>query len=191
MSAGRPRAPAVSAEVGIRPYRLDDAGPLADAVRESIVELRPWMPWCHPDYSLEEARSWLELQVPAFQRRGEFEFAIVAPDGRLLGGCGLNHLDPLNRRANLGYWVRSRETRRGVATAAVRLLRTWAFASTDLMRLEVVIASGNAGSHRVAEKAGATREGTLRSRLLLHGILHDATMFSFVREDQAGPNPGA
>jgi RimJ/RimL family protein N-acetyltransferase len=179
----------VPPEVGIRPYRLDDAGPLADAVRESVVELQPWMPWCHPDYSLEESRSWLELQVPAFQRRAELEFAIVAPYGRLLGGCGLNHLDPLNRRANLGYWVRSSESRRGVATAAVRLLRAWAFASTDLVRLEVVIASGNAASHRVAEKAGATREGTLRSRLLLHGVAHDATMFSFVRGPQGPRGP--
>lgn len=163
---------------------------MAEAVRESVPDLRPWMPWCHPDYSVEESRSWLELQVSAFQQRAEFEFAIVAPDGRILGGCGLNHLDPLNRRANLGYWVRSSEARRGVATAAVRLLRAWAFANTDLVRLEVVIASGNAASHRVAEKAGATREGTLRSRLLLHGIAHDATMFSFVREAQVGPGPG-
>ena len=45
-------------------------------VRESVAELRPWMPWCHGDYSVEESRSWIELQVPAFHRRDEFEFAL-------------------------------------------------------------------------------------------------------------------
>ena len=176
-------APAAGAPgVEIRPYRLNDAVAMAEAVRESVAELRPWMPWCHGDYSVEESRSWIEQQVPAFQRRDEFEFAIVATEGRILGGCGLNHLDALNRRANLGYWVRSSETRRGVATAAVHLLCEWAFENTDLVRLELVIASGNAASHRVAEKSGAAREGTLRRRLVLHGVAHDATMFSFVRE---------
>jgi ribosomal-protein-serine acetyltransferase len=72
-------------------------------------------------------------------------------------------------------------TRHGVATAAVRALRDWAFERTDLIRLEIVIAVGNFASHRVAKKAGAVREGTLQRRLVLHGTVHDATMFSFTR----------
>ena len=167
--------------VGIRPYRIDDAPAVVDAVHESVAELQPWMPWCHPGYSIHDSRSWLSMQVPAFDLKTAFEFAIVADHGRYLGGCGLNQLDAINRRANLGYWVRSTETRRGVATAAVCALRDWAFASTDLIRLEILVAVGNTASHRVAEKAGAEREGVLRRRLLLHGRPHDATMFSLIR----------
>jgi RimJ/RimL family protein N-acetyltransferase len=139
------------------------------------------MPWCHPDYSIQESRQWLEIQVPAFEQGTAFEFAIVSGDGHYLGGCGLNQIDKANHRANFGFWVRSTATRRGVATAAVRLLRDWAFDNTDLIRLEVVIAEGNVASHRVAEKAGAIREGTLQRRLVLHGTVHDATTFSFTR----------
>src|SRR5262249_18704500 len=95
---------------------------------------------------------------------------------------GLNQLDGLNRRANLGYWVRSTATRRGVATAAVRALRDWAFESTDLMRLEILVARENVASHHVAERVGAIREGVLRRRLLLHGHLPDAPMFSVTRD---------
>ena len=72
-----------------------------------------------------------------------------------LGGCGLNQIDHANGRANLGYWVRSSAVGRGVATAAVQLVRQWGFEQTSLLRLEVVIAVGNLASHRVAEKAGA------------------------------------
>jgi RimJ/RimL family protein N-acetyltransferase len=170
-----------TSDVQIRPYRLDDASAVLEAVRESLPELSPWMPWCHPGYSIDDSRSWLAIQVPAFQQGTTFEFAIVSGAGGYLGGCGLNQIDKLNGRANLGYWVRATARRRGVATAAVRLLRDWGFQNTDLARFEVVIAVGNVSSHRVAEKSGATREGTLRSRLLLHGAYHDATMFSFVR----------
>jgi len=155
----------------IRPYRLDDAEAVVEAVRESIAELQPWMPWCHPGYSLTDSRSWLETQVPAFEQRTAFEFAILSAEGRYLGGCGLNQIDKANNRANLGYWVRSGATRQGAATSAVCKIRDWAFQTTDLIRLEIVVAVGNIASHRVAEKVGAVREGTLRRRILLPGAV--------------------
>jgi RimJ/RimL family protein N-acetyltransferase len=176
--------------IHIRPYRIDDGRVIVDAVHESLAELTPWMPWAHAAYSIRDSQQWLDAQVAAFERATAFEFAIVGAEGNYLGGCGLNQLDPANRRANLGYWVRSSATRRGVATTAVRLLREWAFRSTDLVRLEVLVAIGNAASCRVAEKSGAVREGVLHHRLILHDVLHDATLFSFTRPAMVGLTPG-
>ena len=167
--------------IRIRPYRLDDAPAIWEAVRESMRELQQWMPWCHPGYSIEESRSWLGVQVPAFQQRTTFEFAITTDEGRYLGGCGLNQIDVLNQRANLGYWVRSSAAGRGVATTATELMRDWGFANTDLVRIEILVAIGNVASRRVAEKSGAVYEGTLRSRLTVHGTRHDAAMYAFIR----------
>ena len=175
--------PGGDASVGIRPYAVDDAPLLCEAVLESFADLAPWMPWCHPAYSIEESRAWLTRQVELFRERSEFEFAIASADGRYLGACGLNRIDRVNRRANLGYWVRSSEAGRGVATLAVRLLRDWGFRETDLVRLEIIVAVGNAPSLRVAEKSGAVREGVLRQRLRIHGNSHDAVCFSFVRPE--------
>ena len=168
-------------DVRIRPYRVDDASAVWEAARESVAEVQPWMPWCHPGYSIDESRLWLETQVLAFEQGSAFEFAIVSADQRYLGGCGLNQIDTINNRANLAYWVRTSATRRGIATHAVCSIRDWAFQRTELLRLEVVVAVENALSHRVAVKAGATWEGVLMNRLLLHGAAHDATMFSFTR----------
>jgi RimJ/RimL family protein N-acetyltransferase len=168
-------------DVLIRPCSADDALAMHAAVRESLTELIRWMPWCHPDYSLDETRSWLRVQVQAFNERKWFEFAITDVDGRYLGQCGLNQFDELNRRCNLGYWVRSSATGRGVATRAVTMLRDWAYEHTNLVRIEIVVADGNHASLRVAEKAGAVREGLLRHRLFLHGAPADAVMFSFAR----------
>ena len=165
----------------IRPYVLDDASDVFEAVIESLDDLERWMPWARRGYTWDDARGWLEAQVPAFESRLEFEFAIVSKDGEYVGGCGLNRIDTLNRRANLGYWVRSRAARQGAATRAVELVRTWAFAHTNLVRLEILAATGNIASNRVAQKSGARAEGTLRSRLLLHGVFHDAVMYSIVR----------
>lgn len=176
-SARRSRGAAASG-VAIRPYALADASDVFAAARESVAEMLPWMPWCHPEYSLEDSQSWLDEQVPTFAAGEAFEFAIVAADGGYLGGCGLNQIDSRNRRANLGYWVRSRFAGRGIATAAARSLVDWALRNTDLVRIEIVVAVGNWKSQRVAEKLGAHRDGVLRNRLCLGDAVHDAVLFS-------------
>jgi len=165
----------------LRPCRQGDEYLVIAAIEESRAEIAPFGAWCHADYSIEDARKWVGMQLVAQSVGSISEFLVVADDGTLLGACGLNDVDYLNRRANLGYWVRTSACGRGVATHAVMELVAWAFAKTDLERLEVLVSVRNAASLRVAEKAGAVREGILRRRLRLHGVNHDAIVFSFVR----------
>jgi RimJ/RimL family protein N-acetyltransferase len=160
---------------------MDDAAQLFEAATESIDTVYRWLPWCRPGYTLDEARAWVAEQTAAFEEGKEYEFVIVSPSGRFAGGCGIDLIDRTNRRANLGYWVRSSEAGRGAATDAARLAASWAFETLKLIRIEILAAAGNVQSQRVAEKAGAIREGTLRQRLLLHGVAHDAAIFSIVR----------
>lgn len=164
----------------------DDAARLHEAVRESFDELSAWMDWCVPEYGLDHARRWLEEQARLHAAGDGFEFLVEDGGGRLLGACGLNQLNRAQRLANLGYWVRSSATGRGVAVAAVRAVSRWAFARTDLERLEIVVLEDNLRSLRVAEKAGARREGVLRARLRHRGRSRDAVMYSLVREDFGG-----
>jgi len=52
-----------------------------------------------------------------------------------------------------------------------------------MQRLEVVVATTNLPSLRVAAKVGAVREGVTRSRFQLRGSVHDAVVFSLVGAD--------
>lgn len=158
-----------------------DAAALAGAVQASLAEVGAWMDWCTADYGEEAAGSWIESTSRARERGEAFEFLMVGAGDEVLGCCGLNAVDVVNRRANLGYWVRSDLTGRGVARAAVRQLRDFAFAATDLERLEVVIAVNNERSIRVAVALGAGREGLHERRLRIHGVFHDAVMFAMLR----------
>jgi RimJ/RimL family protein N-acetyltransferase len=171
----------MSADVSIRPFREEDADGLFEAVQESIEDLSPWMPWCHSEYSISEASDWIGRQIAAFEARDEFHFAIIDGGGQLVGVCGLHGISRENRVANLGYWVRSSQSRRGIATRATRLLADWAFQNTDLNRLEILVAIRNHPSLRVAAKAGAVWEGVLRARLQHQSVMHDAVLFSIAR----------
>lgn len=170
--------------ISLRPYLTDDVEDLYQAVRESMNELQPWMPWCHPDYSIEESRDWLALREDARSNGTEYDFCISdARTGRFLGGVGLNQIKDQHRAANLGYWIRTSAAGRGVATSAARLVARFGFEELNLIRIEIVAATGNLASQRVAEKVGAVREGVMRKALLLHGVAHDAVLTSLVAED--------
>lgn len=160
-----------------------DADELAAAVAESRAELMPWMVWCTPTYGPAEALQWIEGVRSGHEEGTSHEFVIVGHGGQLVGGCGVNGVNNLLRFANLGYWVRTSASGRGVAVKAVGEVASWAFRHTELERLEIVVAVANYRSHRVAIKAGATREGVLRRRLRAHGTSLDAVMYSICRPD--------
>ncbi len=169
--------------IEIRPYEPTDAPALHAAGLESVSLIFPWLPWCHPRYSLEEAEQWCMNCPRLFAEGREYNFVITDDGGAFLGGCGLNLINRLNRFANLGYWVRASAMGKGVTPLAVRRLREWAFQHTDLERLEIICGRANVRSQRVAEKAGAVREGILRSRILLHEKFQDVVMYSFIRSE--------
>ena len=171
------------ANISIRRYELGDVPLLFEAAKESSADVFPWLPWCHPDFEIEESETWIAEQVRLWDAGAEFEMVIVGEVGEYLGGCGLNRIDPAEGSANLGYWIRSSATGRGIAPRAVGLVCRWAFENTDLQRLEIVCAVGNVRSQRVAEKAGAIREGIRKDCLDLHGETHDAVVFSITRTE--------
>jgi RimJ/RimL family protein N-acetyltransferase len=168
----------------LRPFREEDASALYEAVRESISEVSPWLPWCHEHYSIEESREFIGSRELASQGGEWYSFGIFEKDGgRVLGGVGINFINRVHQMANLGYWVRTSAAGRGIASGAARLSARFAFEQLGLQRVEIVTAVANVASQRVAEKAGARREGILRNRLLIRGEALDAVLFSLVPED--------
>ena len=71
-----------------------------------------------------------------------------------------------------------------MATAAARCLAAFGFRQLGLLRIEIVVATANTASQRVAEKLGATCEGVLRNRILVRDRVHDAVMFSLIPSDR-------
>lgn len=168
----------------VRPFFEKDIVPLYEAARESLNEVGKWLPWFHPDYSMEESETWIRTRKPKWEAGEEYSFCILdAEDGTFLGGCGLNHFNRMHGFANLGYWVRTSHTGKGAASTAARLIAGFGFHQLGLKRVEIVAAVGNHASQRVAEKAGAHREGVLRNRLIMHAHPVDAVMFSLIPSD--------
>ncbi len=178
-----PKGSFLTSTIRIRCYQPEDAGDFHLAAQESSDDVFPWLSWCHSDYSFQEAKEWSESRKKLFTQGKEFEFVIVDHEDKFLGGCCLNQINSADRMANLGYWVRTSATGRGVATQAVKLLAEFAFSQTNLERLEIICAVGNEASQQVAKNVGAVKEGVLRGRIFLHGQPHDAELYSILRSE--------
>jgi RimJ/RimL family protein N-acetyltransferase len=133
---------------------------------------------------MEDSAAWVLSRDEAWANAVELSFVITdAQTGAFLGTVGLNYFNRDHQFANLGYWVRSSCTGRGVATTATLLTARFGLRVLGLQRIEILAAVGNKASQRVAEKAGAKKEGLLRKRLSIRGQAHDAVMYSLIASD--------
>lgn len=168
----------------VRPFEQTDAELFYAAVRESLDSLCRWMPWCTPGYSLEDAQKWVAHCHHARRARTEFALGIFSePEGRLLGGTGINRIDRVYGIGNIGYWVGTPHTGRGIARAAARMAADIGFCELGLTRLEIVVLADNPASQRVAAAAGANLECVARNRLRFNGEARDALVYSLVPAD--------
>jgi RimJ/RimL family protein N-acetyltransferase len=179
------RSEIVGDKIILRKYEIGFAPLLFEAANESKGgEFSRWMPWCHENYTISESETFIESLEEKWQSREVFGFAIFdAKTNEFLGGTGLNQTSKTHKFYNLGYWVRVSRQNRGICTEATRILAKTAFEDLPINRIEILIALENVASQKAAEKSGAKREGVLRKRLVIGDGLHDAVMFSFIRED--------
>ena len=176
----------LDAQLRLRPWQAGDIGQLADAVHESVDSVGRWLPWCHADYGRDEATAWIAHCRSGWQTGDHFAFALFdAESGQLLGSAGLNQVDPLHRRANLGYWVRQLRQRQGIGAAAARSVARFGFEQLGLARIEIVVLPENRPSRAVAEKTGAAFEAIARNRLWMHNHAHDAAVYGLIAQGLA------
>ena len=121
-------------------------------------EFTRWMPWCHENYTIEESREFIEKTEENWKDETQFGYAIFdAETDKFLGGTGLNQPNENHKMYNLGYWVRTSEQNRGIASLATRMLAKAAFEDLpELNRIEILSAIENIPSQKAAEKSGAT-----------------------------------
>ena len=87
-------------------------------------------------------------------------------------------------RGELGYVLAADYWGKGIATKAVKMVANTIFDEwPHLERLEALVVVDNAGSQRVLEKAGFTREAVLRKYLILKGTTRDCVIFSLLSTD--------
>jgi len=178
-----PEPPLTDALIRLRTWRDADIAPAHAAARDDAQIMRYTR--IAADRTEQELRDAVTRHESA--RRAGTELALAIADfatDEFLGAISL-HVEQAERRGEIGYWMAPWARGRGAATRAVALLGRWGARELGLLRVALHVDHDNAASQRVAERAGFTREGTLRSYEERKGLRRDVVVFSLVPGDRS------
>ena len=142
------------------------------------------------DYGLGDARAYLDTREPSAQAGLGAHFAIARTAGDPpVGSISLLRFAWAHRRGEVGYWLGAGARGEGHATRAVRLICRWGFRALGLERVDLLAATGNVASQRVAERAGFTREAVLRCYEAGAEGRDDLVCFGLLADDRPTARP--
>jgi RimJ/RimL family protein N-acetyltransferase len=155
-----PDQPLTDGVVTLRRWELGDVPALVTAI-DGDPEITNFLELIPQPYRDAEARAWIEAAAAMWRDETGSPFAVVAAE-EVVGGAGITWLDREESVGDVGYWIQRDARRRGYTTRAVLLLARWAF-DLGCERLQIRADTENDASLRVAERAGFTLEGVMRS----------------------------
>jgi RimJ/RimL family protein N-acetyltransferase len=123
---------------------------------------------------------WIGWYETAWRDGSRAGFTIRDRDGRFLGFASFVELHLAEREGEIGYAVAPAARGNGVALRALRLLTRWGLDELQLQRIELQIDVSNAGSLRIAERAGYRQEGVRRSVHFKDGVRADMSVWSLL-----------
>lgn len=141
-------------EMTLRAWSIEDAQGMVDAQRLSHEELRVWMPWAVKLPTLDEMVGTLQRGASFFVQNRDWAYTILDAEGAVVGSAGL-HPRSTPDVLEIGYWVRSDRTGKGVATKVATALTDAAFeCALRIDRVEICTHARNLKSQAVARKLG-------------------------------------
>jgi len=168
----------------IRPPRVGDGAHVNEAIRESINELRPWMPWARELPTVEMTEENVRRAVARFITREDLRLPIYLKDGTFVGASGLHRMDWSVPKFEIGYWCRTSLSGRGYITEAVGAIAQFAFEKLSAKRVEIHMDERNVRSRRIPERLEFGLEGILRNfERANDGVLRDTRIYAKTRPD--------
>ena len=164
------------------PLTVDDVPGLADAVADG----RLWESKVTVIPTPEQMADFVSVRL-AQVAAGEWVAFTVRrlADDRIVGLTNYLHLDPANRRLEIGgTWYAASAQRTAVNTETKLLLLTRAFAEFDCLAVELRTHARNLASRAAIERLGATLDGILRQHVIMpDGTLRDTAVYSILAEE--------
>jgi RimJ/RimL family protein N-acetyltransferase len=136
----------------VRRWEPGDAPALNRAVALSLAHLRPWMPWAAELPSVQGHVEMIEGWEREWRAGGDAVLGVLV-DGEVAGGTGMHRrIGPSG--LEIGYWTSAPFLRRGVATAAARLLTGAALSVQGIAHVEIHHDKANEVSARIPRRLG-------------------------------------
>jgi RimJ/RimL family protein N-acetyltransferase len=140
--------------VNLRELSMDDAATIVSLMSYDISKYLYEVP--HP-YKIDDALKFIKSSCDDFKSHKTITFAIDYKNKSQsiklpVGTIGIKHIDFVNKKANIGYWIGKQYQGKGIATECVKLIVNYAFDILKLVEISAYVFPENKTSIRVLEK---------------------------------------
>ncbi|HTJ67431.1 MAG TPA: GNAT family N-acetyltransferase [Actinospica sp.] len=140
-------------ELCLRRPIMADAELFHDAVIAGYTDLHPWLPWCVKPLKLEERRGFIERAAAKWDAQTAFHWFVFDAGAGFLGVVSL--MDGIGAGGlEIGYWLSTQATGRGVMSRCVARVTELALALPGIGRVEIRCDAANARSSAVPRRLG-------------------------------------
>jgi RimJ/RimL family protein N-acetyltransferase len=93
----------------------------------------------------------------------------------------------MGKLLEIGYVLVPDERGKGYCTEAVMIMVDYLFLTKEMLCIQAITDTRNIASQKVLEKAGFTKEGTIRKRFFSRGEWRDGYLYSILRKQWKEP----
>ena len=173
-----------SRDIHLRFLRKSDAARVFDAIEESRKELERHVTGPSRLHLVPEVEQLVErAKQQRKARQGYFLGIFASATNQYVGYVNLHGISARIRSGEVGYWVRTSQTGKGIATTATALIVLFGFTELKLHKIVLRAAVDNPASWRIADKLGFVYEGTQRHEQLLPRGWVDLKCYSMLEDE--------
>lgn len=157
-----------------------DAKELLAVINRNRADLRRWLPWLDATQTVEDEEAFIARDLARRKSEGAFH-CVISHRGAVVGGIGIPHIDPPNRKAEVGYWLDAGHQGKGLMTLACRAIVDHLFNEMKLHRVSIYCATENHRSRAVPQRLGFQQEGIHRDAEWLYDHFVDLVCYAMLR----------
>ncbi len=138
-----------------------------------------------PGPERDDVSTYVQNALDAQARGEQLPFAVVAPDGEVVGSTRYCRIDHDMPRLEIGYtWYARRVQRTALNTACKRLLLAHAFEALHMVAVEFRTSHENLRSQAAITRLGARHDGVMRHHMRHgDGSLRDTVVYSILASE--------
>ncbi len=165
----------------LRRFKPEDAEAMFNtwANDERVTRFLTW----EPHGTLEVTEYIIDLWVKDYEKENTYQWAIEF-ESKLIGSIGCVETSEGNECGEIGYCIGYDFWGKGIMTEAAKSVIDYLFSEVNLHRIEILHATQNPASGKVAHKCGLTYEGTKREYFKsASGEFLDIAIYSILRKE--------
>ncbi|MBO4710357.1 GNAT family N-acetyltransferase [bacterium] len=167
----------------LKELEIEDAGHIFKAIDSQREYLGKWLPFVEFTKTVKDSLDYVNSVVTMPEECKEWQFAVFCGND-FAGLAGFKGTDRLNRKSEIGYWLREEFQGRGIMTDSIRALIRFGFSELDLNRIQIKCARNNVKSNKIPQRLGFSFEGIERdSEFVRVGVFRDANVWSLLKRE--------